>query len=100
MVDNLDCEDVELTPNSADNLENTEVEKPVVEANKENSQVKRSSNVKMRTIKKKKTCLERMREDRKVYYEERLKIEKEKLEELRNRNTLIEERNRILREKL
>ncbi|KAJ8927703.1 hypothetical protein NQ314_019800 [Rhamnusium bicolor] len=54
MVDNLDCDVVELTPNSADNLENTEVEKPVVEANKENSQVKRSSNVKKRTIKKRK----------------------------------------------
>lgn len=49
--------------------------------------------------KKQVPIIEKMRIDRKTYYEEKLKIEMMKLEEVKKRNRLIEERNLILREK-
>lgn len=49
--------------------------------------------------KKKKSVMELMREDRKLYFEQRLQIEKEKLQEAKRRNDLIEQRNNILRER-
>ena len=43
------------------------------------------------------SVLENMQIDRKHYYDERLEIEKQKLEEIKKRNKLIQERNEIMK---
>lgn len=54
---------------------------------------------KSKIVKKKMSTMEKMRLDRKAYYEERLTIERKKIELMEKRNKLIEERNNILKEK-
>lgn len=51
------------------------------------------------TRKIKKTTAQLIREDHKQYYCERLKLEREKINEIKRRNDLIEQRNTILKEK-
>lgn len=51
-----------------------------------------------RILAKKASLLESIRQDRKEYYESKVAIETQKLEEIRKRNKLIEERNNILKE--
>lgn len=46
----------------------------------------------------KKSAVEKARQDRKDYYEAKLQIEREKLEEMKRRNNLISERNQILKD--
>lgn len=53
-----------------------------------------------KAVKKKTSTMEQLRLDRKVYYEEKLTIEKRKLEEIKKRNKLIEDRNQIIKEKI
>lgn len=55
--------------------------------------------IKKRNIKRKITALEKIRIDRQLYYEKRLKQEDEKIKILKEKNELIRERNKILRQK-
>ncbi|CAH1996098.1 unnamed protein product [Acanthoscelides obtectus] len=54
---------------------------------------------KSQIIRKRQGIMEKIRSDCKTYYEEKLHIENLKLEEMKKRNQLIEERNNILKEK-
>nr|CAI5848813.1 unnamed protein product [Callosobruchus analis] len=55
--------------------------------------------IKSRVMKKKITTLEAMRLDRKEYYTEKLKLEKEKIDQIKKRNALLEQQNQLLQEK-
>ncbi|CAH1992952.1 unnamed protein product [Acanthoscelides obtectus] len=52
---------------------------------------------KSQIILKRQGIMEKIRSDHKTYYEEKLQIENLKLEEMKERNQLIEERNNILK---
>lgn len=49
-----------------------------------------------KVTKRRPLTIEKMRFDRKAFYDEKLKLDREKLIEMKRRNNLIEERNAIL----
>ena len=59
--------------------------------------IKKITSRKSEIAKRKRSVLENMQIHKKHYYDERLEIEKQKLEEIKKRNKLIQERNEIMK---
>ena len=59
--------------------------------------IKEFTSRKSEIAEKQMSVFEKMQIDRKHYYDERLEIEKQKLEEIKKRNKLIQERNEIMK---
>lgn len=113
------CPDILLTSQSIHVPQDTEHEKEnligdtgTVESHSENdndidtattsvpgTSTKLNENQKTKLKKRKSNLMENIRRDRQKYQEKRLQIEMEKLEQLKRRNQLMEERNKIIKEK-
>ena len=59
--------------------------------------IKKFTSRKSEIAKRKRSVLENMQIHKKHYYDQRLEIEKQKLEEIKKRNKLIQERNEIMK---
>ncbi|CAG9770073.1 unnamed protein product [Ceutorhynchus assimilis] len=85
-----------LEPESPQELEGAEnINQP---GTKQNEEMPKRKPLRSNIFRKKASTMEKMRLDRKIYYDEKLVIEKKKIEQMERRNQLIEERNSILRE--
>lgn len=88
----------EKTPELRDLSQDEVVDGNFAEDKKQGEETPRVKHSKAKIYRKKTSTIEKTRLDRKEYYNERLEIERRKLEQMEQRNNLIAQRNTILKE--